>query len=73
MQPTFGSGVIRTPARRQPFALLELSRKSSSSNNTLVVDRSDGGVSAPFGESVGLCLFKCWKFQTELCVSCLIS
>jgi len=59
VQPSFGTGVVKTPARNEPFALLDLSRKSSSSNNTLVVDRLDIGVdvNTTFGKPVALCFF----------------
>ena len=59
VQPSFGSGVVRTPARKPPFALLDLSRKSSSSSNsTTVVDTSvtGDGADATFGKPVFLCL-----------------
>jgi len=59
VQPSFGSGIVRTPARKAPFALLDLSHKSLS-NDTPVGYRSALGDSgdATFGEPVALCLFK---------------
>lgn len=61
MQPTFG-GIVKTPpSKNQPFALLQLSRQSSTSDansDTLVVDVSApaGDTSRTFGETTTLFL-----------------
>jgi len=64
VQPAFG-GVIRSPvAKGEPLALLQLSRGSLTSNETLVTDKSqsaDIDISTR-GELSQLCFVNCWEF-----------